>query len=95
MQLLTDYFGISNKDLYKNLYDEFYNTYSDIDLNQIVDDYCYENHLDSCYTLDAIEHNVRIRTLFESMVNGILQKYHLDDLSTNNSKRKTIFDTAA
>ena len=50
-QLLTDYFQISYKELYKNLYNEMKNTYPDIDLNQEIDDYCYENHLDSCYTL--------------------------------------------
>lgn len=49
-QLLTDYFHISNEELYKHLFNEMKNTYPDIDLNQYVDDYCYEKHLDSCYT---------------------------------------------
>ena len=37
-QLLTDYFQISYKELYKNLYNEMKNTYPDIDLNQEIDD---------------------------------------------------------
>ena len=41
-QLLADYFQISNSELYKNLYNEMKNTYPDIDLNQEIDDYCYE-----------------------------------------------------
>lgn len=91
-QLLMDHFGIDkNKDLYKQLYREFHNTYPDIEINQIVDDYCYENKLDSCFTLDAIEHDKTVRKLFESMVDGLLEKY---DLGLENVvvKEKTIFD---
>ena len=76
-QLLTDYFNISNRELYKELFRELQNTYPDIDLNQIIDDYCYENHLDTCFTLDAIEHNKEIRTLYETMVDNLLAKYNL------------------
>lgn len=91
-QLLMDYFGIDkNKDLYKQLYKEFHNTYPDIEINQIIDDYCYENKLDSCFTLDAIEHDKNIRRLFENMVDGLLEKYDL--VSENITvKDKTIFD---
>ena len=61
-----DYFGISQyKDLYKQLYWELENTYPEIELNQLIDDYCYENHLDRCFTLDAIEHDKTVRQLFE------------------------------
>lgn len=91
-QLLMDYFGIDkNKDLYKQLYKEFHNTYPDIEINQVVDDYCYDNKLDSCFTLDAIEHDKTVRKLFESMVDGLLEKYDL--ISENVTVReKTIFD---
>lgn len=92
-QLLMDYFDIDkNKDLYKQLYKEFHNTYPDIEINQIVDDYCYENKLDGCFTLDAIEHDKDARKLFEAMVDGLLEKYEL--VSENVTvKEKTIFDT--
>ena len=90
-QLLTDYFNISNRELYKELYREFTNTYPDIDLNQIVDDYCYENKLETCFTLDAIEHNRTVRQLYELMVDNILSKYNLSEESTT-TKYKTIFD---
>lgn len=60
-------------------------------MNQLVDDYCYENKLESCFTLDAIEHDKTVRQLFESMVDNLLQKYHL--VSENSHIRiKTIFD---
>lgn len=87
-----DYFEIDkNRNLYKQLYREFHNMYPDIEINQIVDDYCYENGLESCFTLDAIEHDKDVRKLFEGMVNGILEKYEL--VSKNVSiKEKTIFD---
>ena len=90
-QLLTDYFNISNRELYKELFRELQNTYPDIDLNQIIDDYCYENHLDTCFTLDAIEHNKEIRTLYETMVDNLLAKYNLTD-NLSDTKYKTIFD---
>ena len=90
-QLLTDYFNISNRELYKELFRELQNTYPDIDLNQIIDDYCYENHLDTCFTLDAIEHNKEIRTLYEAMVDNLLVKYNLTE-NLLDTKYKTIFD---
>lgn len=65
--------------------------YPDIELNQVVDDYCYENKLESCYTLDAIEHDKTVRVLFEAMVDSLLEKYEL--ISTSGPvKQKTIFD---
>lgn len=93
-QLLTDYFHISHKELYKNLYSELQNTYPDIDLNQEIDDYCYENKLESAYTLDVIEHNLTLRKLFESVVDNLLNKYNLADTYNINTRIKTIFDEA-
>ena len=87
-----DHFGIAKtKELYNHLYKECHNTYPDIDINQSVDDYCYENNLDSCFTLDAIEHDKTVRKLFENMVDNLLKKYDL--ISENVTvKEKTIFD---
>lgn len=91
-QALAEYFEIQLKDLYKNLYREFQNMYPDIELNQIVDDYCYENKLETCYTLDAIEHDKTVRVLFEQLVDVLLEKY---DLVLHKEKLivSTIFDT--
>ena len=91
-QALAEYFEIQLKDLYKNLYREFQNMYPDIELNQIVDDYCYENRLETCYTLDAIEHDKTVRVLFEQLVDTLLEKY---DLVLHKEKLvvSTIFDT--
>lgn len=94
-QLLTDYFQISYKELYKNLYNEMKNTYPDIDLSQEIDDYCYENHLESCYTLDVIEHNKTLRRLFESIVDNLLEQNNLIDSNNINTKIPTIFDKAS
>lgn len=91
-QLLKDYFSIrDNKDLYKELYREFHNIYPDMELNQVVDDYCYENKLESCYTLDAIEHDKTVRVLFESVVDNLLEKYNLSSCTVL-VRQKTIFD---
>lgn len=91
-QALAEYFEIQLKYLYKNLYREFQNMYPDIELNQIVDDYCYENKLETCYTLDAIEHDKTVRVLFEQLVDTLLEKY---DLVLHKEKLVvvTIFDT--
>lgn len=92
-QLLTDYFHITHKELYKNLYRELQNTYPDIDLNQEIDNYYYENKLESAYTLDVIEHNLTLRKLFESVVDNQLDKYNLAESININAKIPTIFDT--
>lgn len=92
-QLLTDYFHITHKELYKNLYSELQNTYPDIDLHQEIDDYCYENKLESAYTLDVIEHNKTLRMLFESVVNNLLDRYNLAEVNNNIIRYTTIFDT--
>lgn len=76
-QLLVDYFGITHKELYRNLFEELKAIYSDIDLNQIMDDYCYKNKTDSCYTLEAIEHDIPVRKKFEKLVDDLLKKYNL------------------
>ena len=94
-QLLTDYFHITHKELYKNLYSELQNTYPNIDLNQEIDDYCYENKLESAYTLDVIEHNLTLRKLFESVVDNLLNKYNLADTYNINTRIPTIFDEAS
>lgn len=90
-QLLTDYFHISNTELYKNLYRELQNTYPDIDLNQTIDDYCYENKLKSAYTLDVIEHNLTLRKAYEHIVDTLLDKYNLSD-GNYETRYTTIFD---
>lgn len=90
-QLLMDYFDIGRKELYHNLYIELQNTYPDIDLSQEHDDYCFENELDSCFTLDVIEHNRNLRILFTSVVDNLLEKYNLVAQSEL-IRRATIFD---
>lgn len=91
-QALMEYFEITQyKELYKQLFREFQNIYPEIELNQIVDDYCYDNNLDSCFTLEAIEHDKTTRTLFEQMVNNLLEKYKLVS-EKDSSIVSTIFD---
>lgn len=91
-QLLMDYFGIGRKELYHNLFLELQNLYPDIDLTQMQDDYCFENNLDSCFTMDVIEHNKELRILFENMVENLLDRYKLkSDTNEEYTYRKTIF----
>ena len=94
-QLLAEYFDISYTELYKNLYREMQNLYPDVDLNQLKEDYCYENKLETCYTLDAIEHSPHIRVLFENVVDTLLRQYNLMQLETTQTKYTTIFDKAS
>ena len=91
-QLLMDHFNIDRKELYHNLFLELQNLYPTIDLAQMQDDYCFENKLDSCFTMDVIEHNKDLRTLFEHMVNDLLDRYKLkSDSDEEYTVRKTIF----
>lgn len=91
-QLLMDYFDIDRKELYHNLFLELQNLYPDIDLAQMQDDYCFENKLDSCFTMDVIEHNQDLRILFEHMVDDLLDRYKLkSNPDEEYTVRKTIF----
>ena len=47
--------------------------------------------LDTCFTLDAIEHNKEIKTLYEAMIDNLLTKYNLTE-NLSDTKYKTIFD---
>lgn len=91
--LLMEYFNISRTELYHNLYKELENTYPDIDLDQLQEDYCYIHGLDKCFLLEAIEHTRHIRDLFELLVDSLLDKYNLcSEVETDELKRSTIFD---
>lgn len=91
-KLLIEHFDVTLKDLCHNLFLEFQNLYPDIDLAQIQEDYCFENGLERCYTMEVIEHNKELRTLFEHMVNDLLNRYKLkSDSNEEYTVRKTIF----
>lgn len=77
-QALTDYLHITHKQLYGIIFKKLQDTYPDVDLNQLVEDYCYENDLENCYTLDAIEHDKEIRRLYESTVDEMMIQYGLE-----------------
>lgn len=91
-KLLIEHFDVTLKDLYHNLFIELQNLYPGIDLVQLQEDYCFENGLDTCYTMKVIEHNKELRTLFEHMVNDLLDKYELkSETDEEYTVRKTIF----
>ena len=76
-----DYFDVDRSELYHNLFLELQNIYQDLDLSQMQEDYCFENGLENCYTMDVIEHNKELRTLFEHMVDNLLDRYKLKPCS--------------
>ena len=89
-QILKEHFNLpTNKDLYRELYIEFRNMYSNIDLNQLADDYCTEHNLETCFTLDAIEENITVRNLFTEMVDFILETHHLEEKPIT---RRSVFE---
>lgn len=91
-KLLMNYFDVTLKDLYHNLFLELQNLYPDIDLVQMQEDYCFENGLERCYTMEVIEHNKELRTIFEHMVNDLLDRYKLkSDSDEEYTVRKNIF----
>lgn len=94
-KMLTEYFGCTRGDLYCSIYKELEDTY-DIDINQIHEDYCYENHLlkTECYPMDAIEHDKQLRDAVTLLIDSNLIKYGLQtEDQIKNFKRKTLFDT--
>ncbi len=93
-ELLMDYFDCSRKELYSSIYKELEDTYG-IDLNQIWEDYCYDNRLckDECYPMDAIEHNQRLREATTLLIDTALITHGLQtEEEIKNFKRKTLFD---
>ncbi|WP_029695640.1 BRO family protein [Lacrimispora indolis] len=93
-KLLQEYFDCSRSELYSNIYKELEDTY-DVDINQIHEDYCYENHLlkDECYPMDAIEHDSRLRDVLTLLIDSSLLKFGLQtEDEIKNFKRKTLFD---
>lgn len=92
--MLMEYFDCSRGELYSSIYKELEDTYN-VDINQIHEDYCYENHLlkDECYPMDAIEHNARLREALTLLIDSSLVKYGLQtEEEIKNFKRKTLFD---
>ena len=92
---LMEYFGCTRSELYSSIYKELEDAY-DLDINQLHEDYCYENHLlkDECYPMDAIEHNTQLRDALTLLIDNSLIKYGLQtEDEIKNFKRKTLFDT--
>ena len=87
-----NHFDVTLKDLYHNLFLELQNIYPDLNLSQMQEDYYFENGLDSCYTMDVIEHNKELRILFEHMVDDLLERYQLKpDIDEEYMVKETIF----
>ena len=93
-KMLMEYFDCTRSELYSAIYQELEDTYL-VDINQIHEDYCYENHLlkDECYAMDALEHNTKLRDAITSLIDHSLIKYELQTTEQiKNFKRKTLFD---
>lgn len=77
-KILMEYFDCSRNELYSSIYKELENMY-DVDINQIYEDYCYENNLlkDECYPMDAIEHDTKLRDALTLLIDSSLIKYGL------------------
>lgn len=93
-KMLMEYFDCTRSELYSSIYKELEDAY-DVDINQIHEDYCYENHLlkDECYPMDAIEHDIKLRDALTLLIDSSLVKYGLQtEDEIKNFKRKTLFD---
>lgn len=93
-KMLMEYFDCTRSELYSSIYKELEDTY-DVDINQIHEDYCYENNLlkDECYPMDAIEHHTQLRDALTLLIDSSLIKYGLQtEEQIKNFKRETLFD---
>lgn len=93
-KMLMEYFDCTRSELYSNIYKELEDTY-DVDINQIHEDYCYENNFlkDECYPMDAIEHHTQLRDALTLLIDSSLIKYGLQtEEQIKNFKRETLFD---
>jgi hypothetical protein len=62
------------KTLYRKLFEKFGEQYPNKDLNQMIDDYCHNNNLKNCMTMDALAYDKEYRSLFDEMVDAILDE---------------------
>lgn len=62
------------KTLYRKLFEKFEEQYPNKDLNQMIDDYCHNNNLKNCMTMDALAYDKEYRSLFNEMVDAILDE---------------------
>ena len=93
-KMLEKYFGCSRRELYSNIYKEIEDTY-DVDINQIHEEYCYENNLlkSECYPMDAIEHNNYLKEAVTLLIDNALLRYGLQtEEQIKCCKRETLFD---
>lgn len=93
-KLLMEYFDCDRNELYSSIYKELEDTY-DVDIDQIYEDYCYENHLlkGECFHMDAIEHDTKLRDALTLLIDNSLIKYGLKtEEEIKNYKRETLFD---
>lgn len=93
-KMLMEYFDCDRKELYSSIYKELEDTY-DVDIDQLHEDYCYENHLqkNECYPMDAIEHDTKLRNALTLLIDNSLIKYGLmTEEEIKNFKRETLFD---
>ena len=93
-KMLMEYFDCTRSELYSSIYKELEDTY-DVDINQIHEDYCYENNFlkDECYPMDAIEHHTQLRDALTLLIDSSLIKYGLQtEEQIKNFKRATLFD---
>lgn len=93
-KMLMEYFDCDRKELYSSIYKELEDMYN-VDIDQIHEDYCYENHLlkDECFRMDAIEHNTKLRDALTLLIDSSLVKYGLKtEEEIKNFKRETLFD---
>lgn len=92
-KLLQEYYGCTRAKLYSEIYKELEDTYN-VDLNQIHEDYCYENRINKndCYIMEAIEHTPQLRDALELFVNNVLIDNNLmTEEQVKKTKRETIF----
>lgn len=77
-KMLMEYFGCSRNELYSSIYKELEDMYN-IDINQVYEDYCYENYLskEDCYPMEAIEHDQKLKNAVTQLIDTSLIKYGL------------------
>lgn len=88
---LMSYYGVSCKELYRNLFVEFQNRYPHINLNREMERYRHENGGEDCYTMNMIRSNEAYKTAFEEMVDCILAKNNIVINSGDKFIKPTIF----
>jgi hypothetical protein len=81
--LITEALGITYKMLYQQIIKVIQKKYKNININQVICNYCDKHNVKTCYPLEAIEDDEIVRNAFENALDNIIYNCKLNRTKKN------------